>query len=144
MFLCSRGKRYKSLHLGVSPYVLELRRRQSVAVSRVAALCPYVLMFFCSSVFRVSGCQSTLRRQPITTLLHSAVELVISLFAFRLAHAFARGLLFATRLKGKRVVRVLFTLQYHIYKRFGGKIKTFIWSYRKYSLLLSVVIHTQP
>ena len=45
MFLCSRGKRYKSPHLGVSPYVLEPRRRQSVAISRAAALCPYVLLF---------------------------------------------------------------------------------------------------
>ena len=44
MFLCSRGKRYKSPHLGVSPYVLEPRRRQSVAISRAAALCPYVLL----------------------------------------------------------------------------------------------------
>ena len=45
MFLCFRGKRYKSL--GVSPYVL---------------------MFLCSFVYRVSGCQVTLRRQHISTL----------------------------------------------------------------------------
>ena len=44
MFLCYRGKRFKSPPLGVSPYVLML-------------LCPYV--------YRVSGCQATLRRQPI-------------------------------------------------------------------------------
>ena len=54
MFLCSRGKRYKSPHLGVSPYVLEPRGRQSVAVSRAAALCSYVLMFLCSRAKRLT------------------------------------------------------------------------------------------
>ena len=68
MFLCSRGKRYKSLHLGVSPYVLEPRRRQSVAISRAAA--PYVLMSLCPYVSRVSGYQATLRRQPISILAY--------------------------------------------------------------------------
>ena len=68
MFLCSRGKRYKNLHLGVSPYVLEPRRRQSVAISRAAA--PYVLMSLCSYVFRVSGYQATLRRHSISILTY--------------------------------------------------------------------------
>ena len=47
MFLCSRGKRYKSPHLGVSPYVLEATRtlvRGLQPQSGLMFLCPYVLM----------------------------------------------------------------------------------------------------
>gem|GEM_PF-1430873 len=60
MFLCYRGKRFKSPPLGVSPYVLETTR------TSVRGLQPRSgLMFLCPYVFRVSGCQVTLRRQSI-------------------------------------------------------------------------------
>ena len=58
MFLCYRGKRLKPhtsalalmflSHADVSPWLLAAQR-------------PYVLMSLCSFVFRVSGCQVTLR-----------------------------------------------------------------------------------
>ena len=65
MFLCYRGKRLKSLPLGVSPYVLEATR------TIVRGLQPRSgLMFLCSFVSRVSGCQTTLRRQFISILTH--------------------------------------------------------------------------
>ena len=70
MFLCSRGKRYKSLHLGVSPYVLEPRRRQSVAISRAAALCPYVLLSPALAAAKSRYGVSPLAYYYIVTLLH--------------------------------------------------------------------------
>ncbi len=48
MFLCSRGKRFKSSHLGVSPYVLEVTRtavRGLQPRSGLMSLCPFVLLF---------------------------------------------------------------------------------------------------
>ncbi len=63
MFLCYRGKRLKSPNFGVSPYVLEATR------TIVRGLQPRSgLMSLCSYVFRVSGCQATLRRLPISIL----------------------------------------------------------------------------
>ena len=68
MFLCSRGKRYKSLHLGVSPYVLEPRRRQSVAISRAAA--PYVLMSLCPYVLMSPALAATKQRYGVSPLAY--------------------------------------------------------------------------
>ena len=68
MFLCSRGKRYKNLHLGVSPYVLEPRRRQSVAISRAAA--PYVLMSLCPYVLMSPALAATKQRYGVTPLAY--------------------------------------------------------------------------
>ena len=48
---------------------LRPRGRQSVAA---AAQRPYVLMFLCPSVSRVSGCQAPLRRQPLCLLSSEA------------------------------------------------------------------------
>ena len=48
MFLCYRGKRFKSPPLGVSPYVLEATRTSVRGLqprSGLMSLCPYVLMF---------------------------------------------------------------------------------------------------
>ena len=85
MFLCPRGKRLKSLPLGVSPYVLEATRtlvRGLQPRSGLMSLCSYVLMFTAlaantrSFVYRVSGCQATPRRQPTwlpATTLRSTV-----------------------------------------------------------------------
>ena len=63
--LCSYVPAVSASKVPTSASALMFLSHADVSPWLSAAQRPYVLMFFCSSVSRVSGCQGTLRRQPL-------------------------------------------------------------------------------